>query len=69
MTLSVSPAEELAQLARALGDPAHGHAILAEGNVSDALRQYRLVRELLRTQLGLEPSPTLQDLVAPLPAA
>src|SRR5437763_627038 len=42
---------------------------LAEGNVSDALRQYRLVRELLRTQLGLEPSPTLQDLVAPLPAA
>jgi rhamnose utilization protein RhaD (predicted bifunctional aldolase and dehydrogenase) len=30
----VNPADELVRLARALGDPAHGHAILAEGNVS-----------------------------------
>lgn len=36
---------------------------LAEGNPSEALRQYRQYRELLRTQLGLEPSQLLKGLV------
>lgn len=36
---------------------------LAEGNVAEALRQYRLFRELLREQLGLDPSARLRELV------
>lgn len=36
---------------------------LAEGNPSEALRQYRIYRELLRDQLGLEPSALMRGLV------
>jgi len=36
---------------------------LAEGNRSEALRQFRHYRELLRAQLGLEPSALMKDLV------
>jgi DNA-binding SARP family transcriptional activator len=36
---------------------------LAEGNPSEALRQYRRFRELLRAELGLEPSPLIKELV------
>jgi DNA-binding SARP family transcriptional activator len=36
---------------------------LAEGNPSEALRQYRQYRELLRAQLGLEPSALMKGLV------
>lgn len=40
---------------------------LAESNVVEAVRQYRLYRALLRRQLGLEPSPRVQELVKNLP--
>lgn len=39
-------------------------AHLAEGNVSEALRQYRFYRRLLRDELGVRPSPELESLVA-----
>lgn len=42
-------------------------AYLAEGNPSEALRQYRLFRDLLRDKLGLEPSPLILDLMSALP--
>ena len=42
-------------------------AYLAEGNRSEATRQYRSFRELLKAELGLAPSPQLEELVAPLP--
>jgi DNA-binding SARP family transcriptional activator len=38
-------------------------AHLAEGNVGEAVRQYRLYRRLLRRQLGLDPSPQMEALV------
>lgn len=38
-------------------------AHLAEGNVSEALRQFQLYRGLLRRELGLEPSPAIRRLV------
>jgi DNA-binding SARP family transcriptional activator len=41
---------------------------VAQGNWSDALRQYALYRDLLHTQLGLEPSPEMESLVRPLQA-
>jgi DNA-binding SARP family transcriptional activator len=41
-------------------------AHLADGNAGEALRQYRLYRELVRTQLGLEPSPRMDELVGAL---
>jgi DNA-binding SARP family transcriptional activator len=34
-------------------------AYLAEGNPGEALREYNLYRDLLKTELGLEPSPTM----------
>jgi DNA-binding SARP family transcriptional activator len=37
---------------------------IAEGNLAEALRQYRLFRDLLREQLGLEPSPRMAALLA-----
>ena len=37
---------------------------LAEGNASEALRQYESYRRLLLENLGVEPSPTLQKLIA-----
>jgi DNA-binding SARP family transcriptional activator len=39
---------------------------LEEGNASEAIRQLDLCRKLFREQLGLEPSPQLQRLVADL---
>jgi DNA-binding SARP family transcriptional activator len=39
---------------------------LAEGNASDALRQYRLCRSLLERDLGVGPSPALERLVEPI---
>ena len=35
---------------------------LAEGNTAEAIRQYRLCRRLLKEQLGVEPSPQMQQL-------
>ncbi|MFD5825960.1 BTAD domain-containing putative transcriptional regulator [Lentzea sp. NPDC060358] len=39
---------------------------LAEGNPAQAVRQYQSYRALLRTELGLEPSPHIHDLMRPL---
>ncbi len=36
---------------------------LAEGNASEAIRQYRFFRKLLRDQLALDPSPAMDALV------
>jgi DNA-binding SARP family transcriptional activator len=41
-------------------------AHLAEDNPAEALRQYDLVRQLLRDQLGLAPSAATRSVVAPL---
>ena len=41
-------------------------AYLAEGNRSEALRQYRFFRHLLADELGLEPSPLMESLVDPV---
>lgn len=41
-------------------------AHLTEGNAGEAIRQYQLFRDLLRTKLGLAPSQWMQDLVRPL---
>jgi DNA-binding SARP family transcriptional activator len=38
-----------------------------QGNLGEALRQYRLYRHLVGDQLGLEPSPAMQRLVESLP--
>jgi DNA-binding SARP family transcriptional activator len=38
---------------------------LAERNTIDAIRQYRLFRDLLHAQLGLEPSDLMEALMAP----
>ncbi|MBW3555806.1 MAG: transcriptional regulator [Actinobacteria bacterium] len=42
-------------------------AYLAEGNPGEAIRQYRRYRTLLHDELGLEPSPLMEDLVVTLP--
>ncbi len=42
-------------------------AHLAEGNPGEAVRQYRLLRRMLATELGLEPSAEMERLVAGLP--
>jgi len=62
-----------AALAALAGEPlresAHRLVIevhLAEGNAAEALRQYHLYRELLRTELGLAPSAGIRTLVRPL---
>jgi DNA-binding SARP family transcriptional activator len=39
---------------------------LAEGNVGEAARQYRLYRRLLHEQLGIEPSRLMEELVGAL---
>jgi DNA-binding SARP family transcriptional activator len=44
-------------------------AHLADGNPSEALRQYRVYRRLLARELGLAPSRRMENLVAPLIAA
>jgi DNA-binding SARP family transcriptional activator len=42
---------------------------LAEGNIGEAIRQYAVYAGLLREELGMEPSPTMQSLVRSLPLA
>ncbi|WP_328524064.1 AfsR/SARP family transcriptional regulator [Kribbella sp. NBC_00359] len=52
--------------AEPLRETAHGvlmSVYLAEGNVSDAIHQYRVFRDLLFRELGLEPSPRLTQLL------
>ena len=44
-------------------------AYLAEGNVGEAIRQYRSYRRALRETLGLEPSPLVEELIEALPKA
>ncbi|WP_063804150.1 AfsR/SARP family transcriptional regulator [Streptomyces roseifaciens] len=59
-------ADPLRESARAALITAH----LAEGNQSEALREFRQYRALLRSELGLHPTPELLGLVAGLrPAA
>lgn len=43
-------------------------AHLAEGNASDAIRQYRLFERLLSGKLQLQPSPRMQELIRPVTA-
>jgi DNA-binding SARP family transcriptional activator len=59
-----------AALAAVAGEPlresAHRVLIkthLAEGNASEAIRQYRFYKTLIRDQLGLDPSPAIEALV------
>ena len=64
-----SEAGVAAVAAEPLRESAHRALIrahLAEGNAVEAIRQYRLLRRLLTTQLGLEPSLEAQSLVAGL---
>ncbi|MBA4608431.1 SARP family transcriptional regulator [Aeromicrobium sp. Marseille-Q0843] len=52
-----------------LRETAHRRVIevhLAEGNYSEALRQYQGYEQLLADELGLPPSPAIEELVAPL---
>ena len=41
-------------------------AYLAEGNASEAIRQYRLFEGILESKLGLRPSPRMQELMRAL---
>lgn len=41
-------------------------AYLAEGNAGEAIRRYEEYRRLLLDELGLEPSPRMQELIRPL---
>jgi DNA-binding SARP family transcriptional activator len=50
---------------RESGQTALIRAFLAEGNVSEALRQFERYRALLRAELGLEPSIELERLLDP----
>jgi DNA-binding SARP family transcriptional activator len=43
-------------------------AHLAAGNPGEALRQYGILRRLLARELGVEPSPATDRLLAPLRA-
>jgi DNA-binding SARP family transcriptional activator len=59
-------AAEAAVAAEPLRETAHRvlmEAHLAEGNVSEAVREYRNYRRLLATELGIAPSPVLSELV------
>jgi DNA-binding SARP family transcriptional activator len=40
-------------------------AHLAEGNVAEAARQFRLYERLVTTELGVEPSPRIRALLPP----
>jgi len=62
-----------AGLAAVAGDPlresAHRAVVsvhLAEGNVGEAIRQYRLCRRLLSRQFGIQPSERMEELVRDL---
>jgi DNA-binding SARP family transcriptional activator len=41
-------------------------AHLAQGNASEAIREYRHYRQLLNDELGVEPSPEMENLLQPL---
>jgi hypothetical protein len=43
-------------------------ADIAQGNRSEALRQYDLCRRLLHDRVGLAPSPAIEAAIAPLRA-
>jgi DNA-binding SARP family transcriptional activator len=43
-------------------------AYLGEGNVGEAIRQYRVCERLLHEELGIEPSPMLRDVIAEVSA-
>jgi DNA-binding SARP family transcriptional activator len=60
--LAVVRADPLRESARALTIRVH----LAEGNQSEALREFTRFRALLREEIGLDPTPRLHDLVADL---
>ena len=47
--------------------PRRDRGVSRRGQRSEATRQYRSFRELLKAELGLAPSPQLEELVAPLP--
>jgi DNA-binding SARP family transcriptional activator len=52
-----------------LRESAHRQVVathLAEGNPAEALRQYETFRRLLRSELGLPPSPAIRELLAGL---
>jgi DNA-binding SARP family transcriptional activator len=62
-----------AGLAAVAGEPlresAHRTLIkahLAEGNVAEAIRQYAEFRKLVRDELGVDPSPQMEELIPPL---
>jgi DNA-binding SARP family transcriptional activator len=57
--LAVVVAEPLRESARRALIRAH----LAEGNRVEAIRQYRLYRELVREELGVDPTPQMDDLI------
>ncbi len=60
--LAAVRAEPLRESARAAAIRVH----LAEGNQSEALREYDRYRALLNAELGLDPTPRLRDLIADL---
>lgn len=58
--------------AEPLRESAHRSLIrahLAEANAAEALRQYERFRSLLFTELGILPSPRLEELIAPIRAS
>lgn len=61
VALAATSAEPLRESAHRLLVQVH----LMQGNVAEALRQYRHYAEMLRTELGGRPSPAIRDLVAP----
>jgi DNA-binding SARP family transcriptional activator len=60
--LAAVRAEPLRESARAVVIRVH----LAEGNQSEALREYSQYRSLLNAELGLDPTPRLRDLIGNL---
>lgn len=59
-------AAQTAVAAEPLRESAHRALVrihLAEGNIGEAIRQYRLFRRLVHEQLGLEPSERMQELM------
>jgi DNA-binding SARP family transcriptional activator len=45
------------------------HAYLLEGNACDAIRQYRIFRDMIRREMDMEPSPRMRGLLAAVPGA
>jgi DNA-binding SARP family transcriptional activator len=60
--LGAAQSEPLRESARRLLVRVH----IAEGNVSEALREYRSYRQVLVEELGVEPSRAMHDLIRPL---